>query len=474
MSLGQYLLQGALDSTFTPGVNPAFYGVKNGLPVDKDGNAVQLYNQPNLFQRIVSPTAREYAERNATFQAAPSVATSDAINSANASRSAAEEIDPTLTDQSYAQTYDPTHFGPAARNAAEHAAAYGSNGTPGILGSTQAKTDITTAGTGLQTAQAEAKRNDVVQSAKDQETVNRLHQATNLDPLLLQHGITEARRQLGRDSTDQETLDAVSKMRNTETLFNLDNQNLNLGTQHNQDLIANYMSGITPQRGLEDPFIANVGQNGVQEMPGVNPSYANMSRMINAKVGTGGQAMDTDPSHGYSLPAQPKTITPQIYQPSRLIGNIPNNNFSDDYFNHASEYEPLSSNDNILYNPKTGRTVNRMTGQDMTSYTQHNPSLIHQIVQEQKQKQEEELADQEKVLKAKHAIEMDNLKRKAKQIPELPHGTGSILWNTLIGSARDSWQPFVNMGETLAWPAVQGVKLTGQGLDWANHHISGE
>jgi len=67
MSLGTQLLGGLMDSTYTPSINPDFYGIKDGKPVDKDGNPTTVYHQGNMLQRILSPTARAYSDQNANL-----------------------------------------------------------------------------------------------------------------------------------------------------------------------------------------------------------------------------------------------------------------------------------------------------------------------------------------------------------------------------------------------------------------------
>ena len=67
MSLGTQLLSGLMDSTYTPSINPDFYGIKDGKPVDKDGNPTTVYHQGNMLQRILSPTARAYSDQNANL-----------------------------------------------------------------------------------------------------------------------------------------------------------------------------------------------------------------------------------------------------------------------------------------------------------------------------------------------------------------------------------------------------------------------
>ena len=73
MALGDYILERLGDATYTPGVNPAvkLYDPKSGTYHDAQGNSVPLYNQPNWFQRAVSPTADEFAAKNAESQAYP-------------------------------------------------------------------------------------------------------------------------------------------------------------------------------------------------------------------------------------------------------------------------------------------------------------------------------------------------------------------------------------------------------------------
>jgi len=68
--MGQ-IASGALDALFggTPSINPDFikggYKFKDGQPIDADGNPTTIMTQPNLAQRMVSPTARARAQQNA-------------------------------------------------------------------------------------------------------------------------------------------------------------------------------------------------------------------------------------------------------------------------------------------------------------------------------------------------------------------------------------------------------------------------
>ncbi len=73
MAFGDYILERLGDAAYTPGVNPAvkMYDPKALTYHDAQGNPVPLYKQPNLVQRLLSPTADEFAKLNAQEQASP-------------------------------------------------------------------------------------------------------------------------------------------------------------------------------------------------------------------------------------------------------------------------------------------------------------------------------------------------------------------------------------------------------------------
>ena len=75
-AISSSLISGLLDSTYTPTRNPdaTKYDPQSGTYHNDAGEAVPLYTQPNTFQRIVSPTAREFSGLNAQQGAASLIA----------------------------------------------------------------------------------------------------------------------------------------------------------------------------------------------------------------------------------------------------------------------------------------------------------------------------------------------------------------------------------------------------------------
>jgi len=131
---------------------------------------------------------------------------------------------------------------------------------------------------------------------------------------------------------------------------------------------------------------------------------------MNAKIGQNGSSLVSGPSGGM-MPPKPTQVAPQTY--GGLVGqpSVQSSQISTDYMSDAKDYEPTQFNPDILVNPKTGRVVYKSTGQDITDQVKSNPAFVHQLAQEQKEKEDKAQADQEKVLKAQHTIEMNRLKQ---------------------------------------------------------------
>jgi len=274
--------------------------------------------------------------------------------------------------------------------------------------------------------------------------------------------LTQAKSEQANANINAATAATQAHTANTAANFFANEQGLLQHTQRLGDVANDYNAGIIGQRGTGIPFASSVGLNGVSELPGVNPTYASMMKLANAKMGgaMGGDGMTAPSGLQLGLPTRSNTIGVGSYTPgsSTQTGeDYSKYGISSDLINDAKNYEPLSSNPDILINPKTQRAVYKPTGEDITSQVNSNPALVHQIAQELKDKDDKEQSDNEKVLKAQHTIEMNNFKKKQDAIAaQKPYGglvgigrdASTAIGDTLIGnlastlgSKTSTWHP---------------------------------
>ena len=332
-------------------------------------------------------------------------------------------------------------------------------GLIGQTGSLNARIANTIANTGLNQAQYEQSMLPKTQALNTATVGNELNKATQVEPLSQKAAISELTAKLGRLPTENETQSFLAQQAKMSAMFGLSEQGLNQSTQRRQDLIANMNASQAPQVGTGDPFAVSVSDNGISTIPGINQAYINKMRLAMAQTGGAVPSSISSPS-GYSMPAKPQAIPAGNYTPG-IIGQgspVSTSNTSDDYMVHAMNYEPTGFNPDLLVNPKTGRVVYKPTGADVTEQVRNNPALIHQIAQEQKKKQETEQLQQEKVIKAKHVLEMEEFGKKQDAIAsQKPYGglvgvgrdVLSSINNTLIGNAANAvgnatsdWHPY--------------------------------
>lgn len=178
MSFGSYLLGNALSATYKPQATAGLAVDENGNFVDSNGQPTTPFVQPTFINKMLSPEAQHIAELNAQYGMAPTLAKQQAITT----RSTAKYLDPTLTDQLYAQTYDP-RFTPANRNTQTDAASFGATGAPTTVGTLRGQTDIDTANRNRQLAAGLLADTPTDVKTARADSLNSWAQAVKVDPL---------------------------------------------------------------------------------------------------------------------------------------------------------------------------------------------------------------------------------------------------------------------------------------------------
>ena len=180
-------------------------GVKDGQYVDAQGNPTTLYSPPNFFQKLGS-TGGALARMNTEGAASGLIAQKNAFNQ----RGAAMAIDPTLTPETYADTYNPL-FSPANRNTQAQATAFGNTGAPSAIGTNTGQADIAESQRMLQESNAALQRTPTVQAGLDAGAVNSLAEATHVDPIKIRLAETQLNGELGRAATQEEILNRIQQ-----------------------------------------------------------------------------------------------------------------------------------------------------------------------------------------------------------------------------------------------------------------------
>jgi hypothetical protein len=495
-------------------------------PADEDGNPTTVYTQPNLVQRLVSPTARTFAGENAQFGStgAKAKAAQD-IQLANAKSIAA--LQPPVNNPNTAsfpddsgaalnawsgQAVDP-YFAPSNSHSQLLGQGADNTGTVMNTGGTEATTANTSAGTQLSATQAAAARQPNVNKLGDINTnlalgqgefdlnnlsqehkvyladqTNRLSKALNVDPILIRNAQVKAMGVNNRLNTDEETADMVSKQQNSYAAFQLKEQNLTQSNQRLQDIRDNANLRVMPRPGYNEPFVTKVGLNGTTNVSGVNPDYANMMQMMNAKGGMGGNSGTTGPK-GTQLDLSPinQETPPETYNPQTIGNQSTQSGPSSDFLENSQDYKTSSIAPGLMINPKNQRAV--YNGQDITEQINSNPGLLSQVRQELEKQQNSDDKDQQNVLNSKHTIEMQALKDKQAALAK-QHVNSSRLgafFNSSVNNTEDdnpSWatsykNPLVGIPEAagqVSVPLTQhfiggSKKLIGLGKDAYNYFL---
>lgn len=357
--LASLLGEGLLDSTYTPSRNPDIYGVdpKTGSFVDKTGQPIPLttpfYNQPNWLQKVISPTARQYAGMNVQMANSGLLSQKTAADQRNAERATTgEDVSTMPTSMLPYGTNTPADVTaalhpwamPSKLTPEVQANAYANTGAPGILGNLGGQADINIAHKNLQESNAGLLRTPTVQAGLDQQAVNSLAQLVHVDPLQIQLAEKQLNGELGRNATEQEILDRVAQTKltgakaeqtaapanaaatvanaNTGASVALQNQadaGLIAGRQHNENVFGNINSQTQPDVLSSTPYLSRIIGDSVMPSNGqLNPMYKSpgMTGMQAMQRGLGGPATGTLKS-GTSYvvdQSQPRVLSPTIGQ----------------------------------------------------------------------------------------------------------------------------------------------------------------
>jgi len=356
--LGAILAEHALDGLYKPEVTDDVRVTPDGRYVDAQGNPTTLYKDPSTLMRMISPTAQQYSDLNARYKASPLLAQQEESN----------------------RMYTPTYA-----NQQHEAMAYGNTDAPKITGTLGGQADITNAGTVLGQAKFNDSQQPTIHNTAAALNTDALTRARSINPNRTIADITAAQSAAQNAPTDAQTAALKSQYDNTAAMFGVSDQGLNQHAQHLNSVASEYNAGLIGQRGANTMFGANVGDNGVSEIPGVNPTYANMMRVMNAKGGSGGPAVASGPAGGF-MPAKPQLISSGSYLPgsSHQDNSVGSNSskVSADYLANARDYTPVSANPDLLINPKTNSVVDKNTGQDVTQQALSIPAVKHMIAQE--------------------------------------------------------------------------------------------
>ena len=441
-------------------VNPnASVDSKTGQIVDiKTGQPTTAYTQPGFFEKAFNPYADEIANLNTQMSASPLIAQQqNSIRRAVAGSNISQMPDwakpagvttPQMLSMGYTGNQDPSTL------AAENTQAGQMQG--GIV-PTQVQTGLNTATAGNNQSIFNVNQSQfALQQQKQAQQISAAQQdldlknVKNVAPLQYAHALSEWTAANNRQPTENERDQIIAGVQKQQAAFGANEQGLNQSTQRRQDLVANANSAFAPIPGSEYPFAIHAGDNGLSTIPGVNPDYINKMRLISAGFTQGGTSMNS--FGGWAMPAKGQPIATGNYtvgngNGSGLLGQGSSGNLAPDYIDHPKDYEPMDSNPDILINPKTGRSVYKPTGQDITQQVSGNPALVHQIAQEQNAKMETEKGNQEKVMKAKQTLEMHNFKQKQDAIAAQKQYGG------LVGGLRDADQAAQDtlIGNAASW-----------------------
>lgn len=426
MGFGAELAMRALDGIYTPSVNPDAYGADaSGNIVDKTGKVVPLYSQPSWFQKLVSPTAQQYAVLNADEASMPTKAKQQ--NALELSRNTNlvgklptnnnpfyteddnENADPFATDEANSRLNNATNAwaasltngGLSPSNSKQQIGSESgiNTGLIGDTGGTTEKLSNVLTHSGLSQAQFEGGQLPTTQAATAASNADLLNRVTNLNPVLTSADIIRGNAALHRANTEENTKDLMARYGNNAALFGIHDQGLNQSTEHRNSLAANYNAGLIGQRGTNIPFAASVDDNGgVSEIQGLNSSYANMMRLANAKMGQGGDSMAVDPNHGYTMPAKPMPIKAGNYLPGSVTHPA---------IKQAQDYKPIEGLEGYYLNDKEGK-IKDSSGNDVTQQLANNP-VTKQIIANELNKREKELEDE-------HQSKIDEVKDHATRV----------------------------------------------------------
>lgn len=449
MGLGNFIGD-VTDMFYKPQVNPALlngdathYDPTTGAFAKQDPETgemtpIPMYQEPNWFERGFSPMAKNIMMQNAVSEVAPL----QAQQNRNIQRTIAGQDASTIPTSMLPYGNDMQanitgivnpRLNPAELNPQVQAASFAGTGAPATIGTLGGQSGIATAQQMLQEAQAGLRRQDVITAAQDAEAVNRLSTSTGVEPLVIKNQLNQLRGDLRRDPTYQQLQDRLLDIQNTGSKFTQAEQGLKQHIERLGDVATDRNLSIMPTPGTGIPFATHVGVNGTEDYGGLNPTYANMMRMMNAKMGVAGGGI-AGPSGG-SMPPRNIATPAGSYTPG-MIGDTGGREVPPDYLNNAMKYEPLGSNPDILVNPETQRAIYKPTGQDITEQINSNPALTHQIAQELRDKQDKEKSDNEKVLKAQHVLQMKSFRDKQDALVKAKQYGG------LIGVGRDAYNSF--------------------------------
>lgn len=275
-----------------------------GQYVDASGAPTTEFDQPGMFQRAFNPYAQEIQNLNAQGQANPLRMQQQAIGQ----RLAAMKLDPTLTNETYAQTYNPL-FSPQNRNAQTQAASFGSTGAPSIIGSNTGMTDINNSKLMLQNSQGALGRNNIINASLDAEAANSLSKEVNVEPMVIQHTINQLRATLGQDPTESQILESVNAARLATAKQTQADLPISTGTQHLQTIGQNYLSQYMPDELATTPFVNRVTGSGVMPSHGIlSAGYRSPAMVSMASLGRMGQNGIVPPTTVPSGKVYPKPV----------------------------------------------------------------------------------------------------------------------------------------------------------------------
>ncbi len=482
MGVGADFLIGGLDSlAYTPSVNPNLAGYKNFpdedgnavyKPVDSKGNPTTIYSQPNAFQRFISPTARAYAEQNASISAQPLIAEqaqntqrgliSDKYNAMPDYLKPKDVDGNTLTsDQAWASGYNGNQTPDQLKDNNSSVGEMSGGIIPtqvstGLYGA-KAEQDIANRASQIASAQLANTPRDIATHAAN--SVNENYAALNLTPLqnsiLHYKFITEyGREPVIESAADMQALNELYRQQSNIPA----EQKLSLTETKNRANVADTIQSMAPT--IADTVRKGTVGDWFRSKYGVSPSEYMGTPFVPETTDTGVNfpPVGSTPHAGYHSPAINKVIG--------LAGNTSTPPYANGLVNN-------NTGKSVLDEPITVSSPNAMIGQPARIYGNTNDEATNDVLD----RHNKAVDATAKSAKAQKDARIAQLKAEKAEIDRQQLHTGLIpqLGRAITLSHEDYLNNTPTGNDTIMgmkFPAIQGARnLIGNTGDWLKKEL---